>query len=115
MGALGKWLKSLIGLKKTQSRHKENVGSSGMVESGGYGGVTKEVTWLRLIRLRLGLMMCLVQLWRLWLELRPKISWWSRSDQNPDHVSGFSVQDRLWALKAVVRVQAIFRGRQVRK
>ncbi|KAF5931863.1 hypothetical protein HYC85_028034 [Camellia sinensis] len=29
MGALGKWLKSLIGLKKTQSRHQENVGSSG--------------------------------------------------------------------------------------
>ncbi|GMP30459.1 hypothetical protein CsSME_00005120 [Camellia sinensis var. sinensis] len=29
MGALEKWLKSLIGLKKTQSRHLENVGSSG--------------------------------------------------------------------------------------
>ncbi|CAL5407068.1 unnamed protein product [Camellia sinensis] len=29
MGALGKWLKSLIGLKKTQSSHQENMGSSG--------------------------------------------------------------------------------------
>ncbi|CAL5343230.1 unnamed protein product [Camellia sinensis] len=29
MGALGKWLKSLIGLKKTQSSHQENVGSIG--------------------------------------------------------------------------------------
>ncbi|CAL5343204.1 unnamed protein product [Camellia sinensis] len=28
MGALGKWLKSLIGLKKTQSSDQENVGSS---------------------------------------------------------------------------------------
>ncbi|CAL5370606.1 unnamed protein product [Camellia sinensis] len=76
MGALGKWLKSLIGLKKTQSRKMLAVVVR--VESVGYGGVTKEVTWLRLIRLRLGLMMCSVQLWRLWLELRPKISWWSR-------------------------------------
>ncbi|CAL5325783.1 unnamed protein product [Camellia sinensis] len=119
MGALGKWLKSLIGLKKTQSRHQENVGSSGMVESGGYGGVTKEVTWLHLIRLRLGLMMCLVQLWRLWLELRPKISWWSRksglrSESRPCF-GLFWARQALRALKAVVRVQAIFRGRQVRK
>ncbi|CAL5415537.1 unnamed protein product [Camellia sinensis] len=30
MGALGKWLKSLIGLKKTQSSHQGNVGNSGM-------------------------------------------------------------------------------------
>ncbi|GMP68457.1 hypothetical protein CsSME_00028079 [Camellia sinensis var. sinensis] len=29
MGVLGKWLKSLIGLEKTQSSHQENVGSSG--------------------------------------------------------------------------------------
>ncbi|CAL5343203.1 unnamed protein product [Camellia sinensis] len=29
MGALGKWLKSSIGLKKTQSSHQENVGSTG--------------------------------------------------------------------------------------
>ncbi|GMP68430.1 hypothetical protein CsSME_00028055 [Camellia sinensis var. sinensis] len=29
MGALGKWLKSLIGLKKTQSSHQENVGNTG--------------------------------------------------------------------------------------
>ncbi|CAL5404250.1 unnamed protein product [Camellia sinensis] len=29
MGALGKWLKSLIGLKKSQSSHQENVGSTG--------------------------------------------------------------------------------------
>ncbi|CAL5346952.1 unnamed protein product [Camellia sinensis] len=30
MGALGKWLKSVIGLKKTQSSHQGNVGNSGM-------------------------------------------------------------------------------------
>ncbi|CAL5346955.1 unnamed protein product [Camellia sinensis] len=29
MGALGKWLKSLIGLRKTQSSHQGNVGNSG--------------------------------------------------------------------------------------
>ncbi|GMQ01982.1 hypothetical protein CsSME_00048418 [Camellia sinensis var. sinensis] len=29
MGALGKWLKSLVGLKNTQSKHQENVDSSG--------------------------------------------------------------------------------------
>ncbi|CAL5407069.1 unnamed protein product [Camellia sinensis] len=29
MGALGKWLKTLMGLKETQSSHQENVGSTG--------------------------------------------------------------------------------------
>ncbi|CAL5343229.1 unnamed protein product [Camellia sinensis] len=88
MGVLGKWLKSLIGLEKTQSSHQKMWAVVVRVESGGYGGVTKQVMWLRLICLCLGLIMCSVLLWRLWLQLRPKSSWWSgksglRSESKP--------------------------------
>ncbi|KAI7981536.1 Protein IQ-DOMAIN 31 [Camellia lanceoleosa] len=117
MGGLGKWLKSLIGLKKTQPRHQENVGSSGKgrkwrlwrSDKGGHASDSSSfgvddvfsAAVAIVVRATTKDFMVVTQEWaaiRIQTMFRASLA-----------------RQALRSLKAVVRVQAIFRGRQVRK
>ncbi|CAL5325781.1 unnamed protein product [Camellia sinensis] len=119
MGALEKWLKSLIGLKKTQSRHLENVGSGGKgrkwrlwrSDKGGHVAVSDSsslgvddvfsVAVAIVVRATTKDFMVVMQEWA---AIRIQTMF-----------RAFLARQAFRALKAIVRVQAIFRGRQVRK
>ncbi|CAL5372010.1 unnamed protein product [Camellia sinensis] len=119
MGALEKWLKSLIGLKKIQSRHLENVGSSGKgrkwrlwrSNKGGHVAVSDSSSLgvddvfsaavAIVVRATTKDFMVVTQEWA---AIRIQTMF-----------RAFLARQAFRALKAIVRVQAIFRGRQVRK